>query len=184
MSSQFAGRKKPIQKGRIDRRSIKPKGETWSKDSAFRRLNRLAAEGMAILRFLEYRRREKSPVDILVEEIFPDVFVKGEEEYNDISDAAEWILTLYALLPVKGISSYSPKHRGDLNCPSASWMEDVFYESVIYCQGLRRSVERLIGASAAESAAKSSSAKKAKRNKKKQTNSAPLCVSAISGRDR
>ncbi|MBN1125074.1 MAG: hypothetical protein JXA82_08700 [Sedimentisphaerales bacterium] len=126
---------------------IRPKGETWNKDSAYRRLRKLAEEGISILRFIDYLKEERiqkmSPHDIEIMKMYSQsepIFLEGEEEYNHMKYAAEWILRLHQQVRNNVFwSSYElpTKFRYD----SCSWIEDVFYESTLYCQHMMHTME-------------------------------------------
>lgn len=105
---------------------LRPKGEKWNKDAAFRSLRKLAEEAMQALRYRENESSKQRYIDRL---FGSEVFLPGEEEYNDMEPAVEWCLNLYWHVleyPQNKLAySTSPtKSRG-----STSWIEDVFYES-------------------------------------------------------
>lgn len=122
---------------------IKPEGEEWSKESAYRRLRILAEEGVVLLQLVDWHRKkymEKENLDFDLETAFrTPIFLEGEEFYNEMSCAQEWVLRLYGQAEDPNPLS---RKRSTYYSKNYSWVEDVFYQSAVYCRHLMYSMEQ------------------------------------------
>ncbi|MCP4611726.1 MAG: hypothetical protein GY845_23700 [Planctomycetes bacterium] len=111
---------------------LRPKGENWNKDTAFRELRELSEEAVPFLRCREVE---------IGKMFYPDFYMPGEDDYRDIDPVVQWCLELYW-------SVLDPQFASFVNGPSptaqrgpVSWIENVFHKSAKLVRKWRAKIE-------------------------------------------